>query len=229
MANVVKEKHSISSELAQKNGGSSGREKPENLALPRNVAILDDGGNLKAFSRMDGAPILFHRGLRRTRPYTSAVRRLHGRDFFNLSRATRRCWLAFPTLCACRGIRRRVSHQSGRRKLSEGDWGERGHHSAETTSIAREERQPWRFVPGAVPAGTMMGAKHDDSIAAQRSFHTHQTAPTRFSVEANGIRFAYRRFGKPDGVPPRFQPALYRHDGTTGTAGDRRLCQGTEK
>ena len=30
--------------------------------------------------------------------------------------------------------------------------------------------------------------------------HTHQTAPTQF-VEANGIRFAYRRFGKPDGAP----------------------------
>jgi pimeloyl-ACP methyl ester carboxylesterase len=30
--------------------------------------------------------------------------------------------------------------------------------------------------------------------------HTHQTAPTQF-VEANGIRFAYRRFGKPQGVP----------------------------
>jgi pimeloyl-ACP methyl ester carboxylesterase len=30
--------------------------------------------------------------------------------------------------------------------------------------------------------------------------HAHQTAPTQF-VEANGIRFAYRRFGKPDGVP----------------------------
>src|SRR5882757_1112419 len=29
---------------------------------------------------------------------------------------------------------------------------------------------------------------------------THRTAPTQF-VEANGIRFAYRRFGKPDGVP----------------------------
>ena len=29
---------------------------------------------------------------------------------------------------------------------------------------------------------------------------THQTAPTQF-VEANGIRFAYRRFGKADGVP----------------------------
>ena len=30
--------------------------------------------------------------------------------------------------------------------------------------------------------------------------HTHQTAPTHF-VEANGIRFTYRRFGKPQGVP----------------------------
>jgi pimeloyl-ACP methyl ester carboxylesterase len=30
--------------------------------------------------------------------------------------------------------------------------------------------------------------------------HTHQTAPTQF-VEANGIRFAYRRFGKPGCVP----------------------------
>jgi pimeloyl-ACP methyl ester carboxylesterase len=30
--------------------------------------------------------------------------------------------------------------------------------------------------------------------------HTHQTAPTQF-VEANGIRFAYRRFGKVNGVP----------------------------
>jgi pimeloyl-ACP methyl ester carboxylesterase len=29
---------------------------------------------------------------------------------------------------------------------------------------------------------------------------THQTAPTQF-VEANNIRFAYRRFGKPHGVP----------------------------
>lgn len=30
--------------------------------------------------------------------------------------------------------------------------------------------------------------------------HTHDTVPTQF-VEANGIRFAYRRFGKPAGVP----------------------------
>ena len=30
--------------------------------------------------------------------------------------------------------------------------------------------------------------------------YTHQTAPTQF-VEANGVRFAYRRFGQPNGVP----------------------------
>src|SRR5258707_1193679 len=30
--------------------------------------------------------------------------------------------------------------------------------------------------------------------------YTHQTAPTQFA-EANGIRFAYRRFGKANGVP----------------------------
>ena len=33
--------------------------------------------------------------------------------------------------------------------------------------------------------------------------HTHQTAPTQF-VEANGTRYAYRRFGKPGGVPLAF-------------------------
>ena len=32
------------------------------------------------------------------------------------------------------------------------------------------------------------------------TIHTHQTAVTQF-VEARGIRFAYRRFGKPGGVP----------------------------
>lgn len=33
--------------------------------------------------------------------------------------------------------------------------------------------------------------------------YTHQTAPTRY-VEANGIRFAYRRFGKTGGLPLLF-------------------------
>jgi pimeloyl-ACP methyl ester carboxylesterase len=37
------------------------------------------------------------------------------------------------------------------------------------------------------------------------SSHTDQTAPTQF-VEAKGIRFAYRRFGNPRGVPLVFSP-----------------------
>jgi pimeloyl-ACP methyl ester carboxylesterase len=37
--------------------------------------------------------------------------------------------------------------------------------------------------------------------------HTHQTAPTQF-VEANGIRFAYRRFGKTGAVPLVFNMHL---------------------
>ena len=35
--------------------------------------------------------------------------------------------------------------------------------------------------------------------------HSHQTAPTQF-VEANGIRFAYRRFGKAGGGPIVLNP-----------------------
>src|SRR5438552_268926 len=56
MANVVK-KHSISSELAQKMVDAAVA-KARDLGVCENVAILDDGGNLKAFSRTDGAPIL---------------------------------------------------------------------------------------------------------------------------------------------------------------------------
>src|SRR6202049_364948 len=55
MANVVT-KHSISYELAQKMVDEAVA-KARELGVTENVAILDDGGNLKAFSRMDGAPI----------------------------------------------------------------------------------------------------------------------------------------------------------------------------
>src|SRR5260370_41480423 len=40
---------------------------------------------------------------------------------------------------------------------------------------------------------------------ATMMIHTHKTAPTQF-IEANGIRFAYRRFGKAGGVPIVFNP-----------------------
>src|SRR5467141_3735408 len=55
MADMVT-KHSISSELAQKMVDAAVA-KARELGVTENVAILDDGGNLKAFSRMDGASI----------------------------------------------------------------------------------------------------------------------------------------------------------------------------
>ena len=55
MTNLIK-KHSISSELAQKMVDAAVA-KAREIGVSENVAILDDGGNLKAFSRMDGAPI----------------------------------------------------------------------------------------------------------------------------------------------------------------------------
>jgi uncharacterized protein GlcG (DUF336 family) len=55
MADVVK-KYSISHELAQKMVNAAVA-KARELGVAENVAILDDGGNLKAFIRMDGAPI----------------------------------------------------------------------------------------------------------------------------------------------------------------------------
>ena len=55
MANVIK-KYGISSELAQKMVDKAVA-KAKEIGVSENVAILDDGGNLKAFTRMDGAPI----------------------------------------------------------------------------------------------------------------------------------------------------------------------------
>ncbi len=55
MANVVN-KQSISSELAQSMVNAAVAKASE-LGVAENVAILDDGGNLKAFTRMDGTPI----------------------------------------------------------------------------------------------------------------------------------------------------------------------------
>jgi uncharacterized protein GlcG (DUF336 family) len=56
MTDLVK-KYSISSELAQKMVERAVA-KARELGVSENVTILDDGGNLKAFTRMDGAPIL---------------------------------------------------------------------------------------------------------------------------------------------------------------------------
>jgi len=58
------------------------------------------------------------------------------------------------------------------------------------------------------------------------TIHTHQTAPTQF-VEANGVRFAYRRFGKSDGVPlvfnMHFTGTMDHWDPTDGLAATREV------
>jgi uncharacterized protein GlcG (DUF336 family) len=79
MANVVK-KHSISSELAQKMVDAAVA-KAREIGVSENVAILDDGGNLKAFSRMDGAPILCIE-MALNKAYT-ALFGVSTQDFFN--------------------------------------------------------------------------------------------------------------------------------------------------
>src|SRR5258706_10707631 len=49
-------------------------------------------------------------------------------------------------------------------------------------------------------ATMMIHSRREMLQARPEMIHDHQTAPTQF-VEANGIRFAYRRFGKSGGVP----------------------------
>src|SRR6266850_3214174 len=79
MANVVT-KHGISSELAQKMVNEAVA-KARELGVAENVAIVDDGGNLKAFSRMDGAPILSIE-IAQNKAYT-ALFGVSTQDFFN--------------------------------------------------------------------------------------------------------------------------------------------------
>ncbi len=94
MANVVK-KHSISSELAQKMVDEAVA-KARELGVTENVAILDDGGNLKAFSRMDGAPILCIE-MAQNKAYT-ALFGVSTQDFFNFIQADPSLLAGIPTL-----------------------------------------------------------------------------------------------------------------------------------
>ena len=94
MANVVK-KQSISSELAQKMV-SAAVAKARELGVTENVAILDDGGNLKAFSRMDGAPIPTIE-MAQNKAYT-ALLGVSTQDFFNFIQGDPSLLAGIPTL-----------------------------------------------------------------------------------------------------------------------------------
>src|ERR1700730_5124685 len=94
MANVIK-KHSISYELAQKMVDEAVAKAGE-IGVSENVAILDDGGNLKAFSRMDGAPIPTVE-IALNKAYT-ALFGVSTQDFFNFIQRDPSLLAGIPTL-----------------------------------------------------------------------------------------------------------------------------------
>ncbi len=94
MANVVN-KLSISSDLAQKMVNAAVA-KARELGVTENVAILDEGGNLKAFSRMDGAPIPTIE-MAQNKAYT-ALLGVSTQDFFNFIQSDPSLLAGIPTL-----------------------------------------------------------------------------------------------------------------------------------
>jgi uncharacterized protein GlcG (DUF336 family) len=94
MINVVK-KYSISYELAQKMVDEA-LAKARELGVTENVAILDDGGNLKAFGRMDGAPILCVE-IAQNKAYT-ALFGVSTQDLFNFIQSDPSLLAGMPTL-----------------------------------------------------------------------------------------------------------------------------------
>ena len=94
MADVVK-KHSISSELAHKMVDEAVA-KARELGVTENVAILDDGGNLKAFARMDGTPIPTIE-IAQNKAYT-ALFGVSTQDFFNFIQGDPSLLAGIPTL-----------------------------------------------------------------------------------------------------------------------------------
>ena len=94
MNNVVN-KLSVSYELAQKMVNAA-LSKARELGVTENVAILDDGGNLKAFGRMDGAPILSIE-MAQNKAYT-ALFGVSTQDFFNFIQGDPSLLAGIPTL-----------------------------------------------------------------------------------------------------------------------------------
>jgi uncharacterized protein GlcG (DUF336 family) len=137
MANVVK-KDSISYELAQRMVDTAVA-KAREVGVSENVTILDDGGNLKAFGRMDGAPIPTIE-MSQNKAYT-ALLGVSTQDFFNFIKSDPSLLAGIPTLARMAawggGFPIKVNGRSCR-----GDWGERGAHS-------RERRRLCESGPGA--------------------------------------------------------------------------------
>jgi uncharacterized protein GlcG (DUF336 family) len=93
--NDVLKKASISYELAQ-NMVSAAVAKARELGVSENVVILDDGGNLKAFSRMDGTPIPTIE-IAQNKAYT-ALFGVSTQDFFDFIQSDPSLLAGIPTL-----------------------------------------------------------------------------------------------------------------------------------
>jgi hypothetical protein len=126
MTNLIK-KHSISPELARKMVNAAVA-KGRQLGVSENVAILDDGGNLKAFSPMDGAPIPTIE-IAQNKAY-AALFGVSTRDFFYFIQGDAVAFgrPSYPRTRA--GVGWWVSHQGDRRNCR-GDRVERSTHGAE--------------------------------------------------------------------------------------------------
>jgi uncharacterized protein GlcG (DUF336 family) len=94
MAGMVS-KRSISSELAQRMVDEAVT-KARELGVTENVAVLDDGGNLMAFRRMDGSPILCIE-MAQNKAYT-ALFGVSTQEFFNFIQGDPSLLAGIPTL-----------------------------------------------------------------------------------------------------------------------------------
>jgi uncharacterized protein GlcG (DUF336 family) len=94
MSNLVN-KHSISFELAQKMVNAAVA-KAREIGVSENVVILDDGGNLKAFGRMDGAPLPTIE-MAQNKAYT-ALLGVSTQDFFKFIQSDPSLLAGVPTL-----------------------------------------------------------------------------------------------------------------------------------
>jgi uncharacterized protein GlcG (DUF336 family) len=94
MTDVI-EKRSISYELAQ-NMVNAAVAKATELGVSENVVILDDGGNLKAFGRMDGTPIPTIE-IAQNKAYTGLFG-VSTQDFFNFIQGDPSLLAGIPTL-----------------------------------------------------------------------------------------------------------------------------------
>ena len=94
MPNLVN-KHSISLELAQKMVAMAVAKASE-IGVSENVVILDDGGNLKAFGRMDGAPLPTIE-MAQNKAYT-ALLGVSTQEFFNFIQSDPSLLAGIPTL-----------------------------------------------------------------------------------------------------------------------------------